>query len=100
MKYLAIFFWSADDTSTWSTEVDTLDKKKVIKALLKHGNHESLDDAAIIVVENGDDTAYGPKGESLDRTRQLAPKVAAHWSALNGDFDGINARKLFQRNRK
>lgn len=97
MKYLAIFFWSADDTSTWSTEVDTLDKKKVIKALLEHGNHESLDDAAILVVENGENTLGGGMHQV---EVQLPPKVVKHWSALNGDFDGINAKKLFQKDRK
>lgn len=74
MKYLAIFFWSADDTSTWSIEVGTLDKQSVIDALLKHGNHTSLDDATILVIENGN---YPNEG---------APKVIRHWSALNGDF--------------
>lgn len=78
MKYLAIFFWASDDTSTWSVEVDTLDKQLVIDALLKHGNHTSLDDATILICESN----YLTMSEIL-----IAPKVIRHWSALNGDFE-------------
>lgn len=81
MKYLAIFFWAADDTATWSCEVDTLDKQTIIDALLKHGNHSSLDDATILVLQS--QIYYNVNRPAT----LLAPIVVKHWSALNGDFN-------------
>lgn len=83
--YTAIFFWAHDDTASWSTEVDTLDKDAVAKALLDKGNHNSLAWAIILVVENGKvSETIGSNGRP--EFGLSAPKIVCHWSALNGDF--------------
>ena len=80
MKYLAIFIWHGDDTASWSTEVDTLDKDKVTAALLKVGNHKGLDWAEILVLRSE------ARSNRLVGIEYFAPQVVKHWSALNGDF--------------
>lgn len=71
MKYLVIFVNHGDDTATWSDYVEDFDKKSLTQMLVKNG--ASLDNAEILIVES----------------KNNVPQVVEHWSALNGDFDGM-----------
>lgn len=84
MKYLALFIWHGDDNGSWSMETIFSDKENVVSSLLKESGHNSLDNAEIIVIENG-----SMSGFKSDWSLQSAPKVLRHWSAANGDFDGM-----------
>lgn len=88
MSYLAIFHHSGDDTGSWSTEVNSLDKKIVCDALLAMvGGGMTLDYATILVVQNGESFTHIVNGEQI--IDNMSPKIVRHWSALNGDFEGM-----------
>lgn len=89
MSYLAIFHHSGDDTGSWSIEVDSLDKKTVCDALLAAmvGRGVTLDYADILVIQNGESFTRIVNGEQV--IDNMCPSVVRHWSALNGDFEGM-----------
>jgi hypothetical protein len=79
MSYLAIFIHHGDDTATWSEHVDTLDKEAIVKQLSHGPGYTSLDWAEILVIGN----------ESCTEQCHSALMVFRHWTARNGDFEGI-----------
>lgn len=88
MSYLAIFNHSGDDTGSWSIEVNSLDKKTVCDALFAMvSGGMTLDYATILVIQNGESFTRMVDGEQI--TDNMPPKVVRHWSALNGDFEGM-----------
>lgn len=88
MRYLAVFIWHDDDTATWSVHVNTLDKQEVVNALLRDVDHNSLDSAEILVIENGKENPRFTE-DVMETEPQKPPKVVRHWSAANGDFEDV-----------
>lgn len=74
--YLAIaiiyveYFIRSGEISTFSREVDDLDKDTIVDLLMQEGDVEKDFIDTILVLENGKDH----------------PKVVKHWSGMNGDF--------------